>query len=139
MVDLVVGKEGKGKSRILLDYASEQVKSAIGNIVFLDRNSKNMYELNNKIRLIDVNQFDVKTSDEFIGFLLGLLSQDNDLEQILIDGFLQIAHLSVNDFVPAINRISDISNKFNVKIVISLCVDAKDIPDDINANIMASL
>ena len=139
MVDLVVGKEGKGKSRILLDYASEQVKNAIGNIVFLDRNSKNMYELNNKIRLIDVNQFDVKTSDEFIGFILGLLSQDNDLEQVLIDSFLTIVHLDQDNFISTVNRLSDIGEKFNVKFVISICLDAPEIPGEIKANVLAAL
>ena len=139
MVDLIVGKEGKGKSRVLLDYAAEQVKSANGNIVFLDRNTKNMYELSTKIRLIVVNDYDIKNSDEFIGFILGLLSQDNDLEQILIDGFLELSHLAHDDFVPTINRICEISNKFNVKVVISLCADAKDIPEGIDARIMAAL
>ena len=139
MVELIVGKEGKGKSKVLLNYAAEQVKSANGNIVFLDRNSKNMYELSNKIRLIVVNDYDINTCDEFIGFILGLLSQDNDLEQILIDGFFEVSHLSQDNFVASINRISEISNKFKVKFVISICIDAKDVPKELNVNIMASL
>lgn len=139
MVELILGKEGKGKSRALLDYAAEEIKNVNGNIVFLDRNTKNMYELNNKIRLIVVNNYDVKTSDEFIGFILGLLSQDHDLEQILIDGFLDLSHLFQDNFVPTINRLSEISRKFDVKFVISICLDEPDLPEGIDAHIMASL
>ena len=54
MVQLIVGKEGKGKTKHLLDKVNEEIKEASGNIVFLDRSSKHMFELNNRVRLINV-------------------------------------------------------------------------------------
>ena len=54
MVQLVVGKKGKGKTKYLLDKVNAEVQNASGNIVYLDKSTKHMYELNNKIRLIDV-------------------------------------------------------------------------------------
>lgn len=54
MVQLIVGNKGKGKTKHLLDQVNGQVQSASGNIVYLDKSTKHMYELNNKIRLIDV-------------------------------------------------------------------------------------
>ena len=39
-----------------------------------------MYELNNKIRLINVNEFPIKSSEGFLGFICGIISQDHDLE-----------------------------------------------------------
>lgn len=139
MVELILGKEGKGKSRVLLDYAQSEIKTANGNIVFLDKNTKHMYELNNRIRLIDISQYNVKTSDEFIGFLLGLLSQDNDLEQVLIDGFLTVAHLDQDNFVPYVKRMDEISERFKVKFVVSICWDEPDLPEGVEAHIMSAL
>ena len=55
MVQLIVGKKGKGKTKHLLDKVNTAVKTASGNIVYLDKNAKNMYELNNRIRLINVS------------------------------------------------------------------------------------
>ena len=52
MVQLIAGKKGKGKTKCLLDKVNAEVKNILGNIVFLDKNTKHMYELNNKIRLI---------------------------------------------------------------------------------------
>ena len=60
MVQLIVGKKGKGKTKQLLDKVNGAIKAAEGNIVYLDKSSKHMYELNNKIRLIDVPDIRLK-------------------------------------------------------------------------------
>ena len=57
MVQLIVGKKGKGKTKQLLDKVNSEVQSVSGNIVYLDKSTKHMYELNNKIRLIDVSSY----------------------------------------------------------------------------------
>ena len=54
MVQIIAGRKGKGKTKYLLDMANTAVKEAKGSIVYLDKSSKHMYELNNKIRLINV-------------------------------------------------------------------------------------
>ena len=82
MIQIISGEKGKGKTKFLLEKVNEAVKTATGNIVFLDKSTKHMYELNNKVRLINVPELPVDSSDEFTGFLCGILSQDNDLEEI---------------------------------------------------------
>ena len=69
MVQLIVGKKGKGKTKQLLDKVNGVIKTAEGNIVYLDKSTKHMYELNNKVRLIDVSAYPLNNSDEFIGFI----------------------------------------------------------------------
>ena len=93
MIQLIVGKKGKGKTKHLLDKVNTCVKEVTGNIVYLDKSTKHMFELNNKVRLINVADYCITNSDEFIGFLLGILSQDHDLEQIYLDSFLEITCL----------------------------------------------
>ena len=51
MVQLIVGNKGKGKTKQLLDRVNSAIKEANGNIVYLDKSSKHMYDLNNKVRL----------------------------------------------------------------------------------------
>lgn len=93
MVQLIVGEKGKGKTKILLDKANAEVRNANGSVVYLDKSAKHMYELNNKIRLIDVMEYGIENSDEFVGFIRGIVSQDHDLEQMYLDGFLKISRL----------------------------------------------
>ena len=66
MIQLIVGEKGKGKTKVLLDKANTEVKNAHGSIVYLDKSAKHMYELNNKVRLIDVSGFDLQSSGEFL-------------------------------------------------------------------------
>ena len=49
MVQLIVGKKGKGKTKQLLDKVNAEVKTANGNIVYIDKSTKHMFELNNKV------------------------------------------------------------------------------------------
>ena len=44
MVELIVGKKGKGKTKVLLDKVNGAVKEANGSIVYLDKSTKHMYE-----------------------------------------------------------------------------------------------
>ena len=85
MVELIVGKKGKGKTKVLLDKVNGAIKNVNGSIVYLDKSTKHMYELNNKIRLIDVSGYPIINADEFVGFICGIISQDHDLEQIYLD------------------------------------------------------
>ena len=91
MVQIIAGRKGKGKTKHLLDMANDSIKKAIGSIVYLDKSSKHMYELNNRIRLINVNEFPITTSQGFVGFISGIISQDHDIETMFLDSFLKLA------------------------------------------------
>ena len=139
MVQLIVGKKGKGKTKQLLDKVNSAVKEVSGNIVYLDKSSKNMYELNNKIRLINVSDYMISDCDEFIGFICGIISQDHDLEQMYLDSFLVNAHLGGTDVAPAIAKLQKISDTFKVDFVLSISLDEAEIPDSLKENIIVSL
>lgn len=59
MVQIIAGKKGKGKTKHLLDMANAAIKGASGTVVYLDKSAQHMYELNNRIRLINVNEFPI--------------------------------------------------------------------------------
>ncbi len=121
MVELIVGKKGKGKTKVLLDKVNGAVKDANGSIVYLDKSTKHMYELNNKVRLIDVSGFPVKNADEFVGFICGILSQDHDLEQVYLDSFLTTAKLEGKDATGTLDQLSAIGETFKVSFI-SVCL-----------------
>ena len=54
MIEIIAGEKGKGKTKELLAKVNHSVAAASGNIVYLDKSQKHMYELNNKVRLINV-------------------------------------------------------------------------------------
>ena len=128
MVQIIAGEKGKGKTKHLLDKVNESVKSATGNIVYLDKSQKHMYELSNKVRLINASDYLIANGDEFLGFLCGIISQDHDLEEMYLDSFLTIAKLEDEDIERAIIKLEDISSKFHVNFVLSISKNEKDLP-----------
>lgn len=139
MVQFIVGKEGKGKTKHLLDKVNTEIKEAQGNVVYLDKSTKHMFELNNKIRLIDVPEYLVTDSDEFIGFICGIISQDHDLQKMYFDSFLKIACMKEDELEQIVAKIEKISEKFHVDFVISLSRDESELPENIRKNIIVSL
>ena len=139
MVELIVGKEGKGKTKQLLERVNSEIKTASGNIVFLDRNDKHMFELNNKVRLVNVAEYDFTNSSEFLGFVCGILSQDHDIEQMYIDAVLKVAKTDKSELAAVVKRLDLIGKKFNVKFTASVTLDASDIAEEIREYIAVEL
>ena len=139
MIQIIAGVKGKGKTKYLIQKANEEVKTANGNVVYLDKNNKHMYELSNKIRLIDLSEYPVDTYDTFLGFISGVISQDHDLESMYLDSFITVSSVTEEYLGFVLSKLNDISSRFNVNFVISISVDANDIPDQFKENIIISL
>lgn len=139
MVQLIVGKKGKGKTKHLLDKVNSEIKTIPGNIVYLDKSTKHMYELNNKVRLIDVSQYMIENSSEFIGFLCGIISQDHDLQQMYLDSFLKLSCMEGKDVADTIAKLDKISTAFGVDFVLSISVDETELSESLKDKIIVSL
>lgn len=139
MVQLIVGNKGKGKTKHLLDKVNAEIKDVQGNVVYLDKSTKHMFELNNKIRLIDVSDYLVTNSDEFIGFVCGIISQDHDLQHMYFDSFLKISCLNESDISTTIDKLETISTRFNVDFVISISIDEQTLPENLKSKVIVSL
>ena len=139
MVELIVGKKGKGKTKVLLDRVNGAVTEANGSIVYLDKSTKHMYELNNKVRLIDVSSYPLKNADEFVGFICGIISQDHDLEQIYLDSFLKVSKLEDADVTDTLDQLDKIGEKYGISIVVSISLDKEEIPEALQDKIAVAL
>ena len=139
MVSLIVGKKGKGKTKCLLDKVNSEVKTILGSIVYLDKSTKHMFELNNKVRLINVPDFMVSSPEEFVGFLSGIISQDHDLQQMYLDSFLKIACLENTDITPTVEKLEKLGEKFGIEFILSVSMDEEELPAALHNKIVISL
>ena len=139
MVQLIVGKKGKGKTKELLNKVNDQVKNVSGSVVYLDKSTKHMYELNNKVRLINVPDYLISNSQEFLGFICGIISQDHDLEQMYLVSFLKIACVEEGDIAPVIEKLEEISEKFHVNFILSVSLDESELSDALKAKVIMAL
>lgn len=139
MVQLIVGEKGKGKTKHLLDKVNTEVKNVEGSIVYLDKSPKHMYELNNKVRLIDVSEYMIDDSDEFIGFVCGIISQDHDLQQMYFDSFLKTAKLEDKDITPVVEKLEKISEKFGINFTLSVSLDQEKLSMAVRDKVIIAL
>ena len=113
MIHIIAGDKGKGKTKALIDKVNNEVKVVSGTVVFLDNNNKHLYELSNRVKMINCTSYGISKLDSFTGFVRGIISQNSDIENI--------------------------SDMFNVDIVICLATDVNDVPEDFKDCVIAAL
>ena len=139
MIEIICGEKGKGKTKELLSRVNSSIATVSGSVVYLDKSQKHMYELNNKIRLIDVSSYFISDSSEFIGFVSGIISQDHDLQQMYFDSFLKIACLENESIEPVIEKLEKIGEAFGVDFILSVSMDESELPASMKEKIIVSL
>ena len=139
MIQIISGEKGKGKTKILIDKANTEVRAAKGSIVYLDKSNKHMYELSNKIRLENVRDYFIENHSEFIGFICGILSGNHDLQTIYLDSFLKIANINNDNFETVFSKLEQISEAFHVDLVLSISMNADQLPERVKENVIVAL
>jgi len=134
MVSLIVGQKGKGKTKELLDKVNADVKNVTGNIVYLDKDTSHMYELNNKIRLINVSDYEITNAEEFYGFVSGIISQNHDIQQMYFDSYIKISHQEDQDISKNVEKLAALSGKYSVDMVLSVSLERSKFPASIQSN-----
>ena len=131
MVELLIGKKGTGKTKHLIESVNNALTVARGNVVFIgSKLSSNMYDISSKVRMADTADFDIKTYNEFLGFVCGIVSRDYDITNIFIDGIFKIVGSdNLDGFEEFLNRLEDLGNKFGISFVMSVSIDADTAPD----------
>lgn len=140
MIELIIGNKGKGKTKVILDRAEADLKNSTGNIIFVDKNLEKMHGLNYKIRLVDMTDYDVENTDQFMGFINGIISQNSDIEEIILDSFLSVAYIDTDEgMVSSVEKIKAISEKHNVKFVLSVSRDEEHLPEALKGLVTVAL
>lgn len=139
MIRLISGAKGKGKTKYILDKANEEAKNSDGIVIYLDKNSKHMFELDRSIRLINVKEYPVYDLNSLMGFICGLISGNSDIEAIYFDSFLTLAGLDDQDPSDALDKLIVLSDKLGVEFIISLSMDEHMLDERFNQYLELSL
>ncbi len=137
MIHILTGEKGDGKTKRILDMANEAVKTSHGNIIFIDSDNQNMYGLHYNIRFIETSDFPISNYRELIGFICGIISQDNDIEKIYIDSVNQILkNLDNYDLIKFVRKLSYLSQKYSSEFFLSLSTSEESIPYELRDLVM---
>ena len=127
MVKVLVGHKGTGKTKMMVDLANEQAEKANGTVLFINKNARLTYDLKHEIRFVTMEDYQgVTDSDEYIGFIYGIISSDHDIEAIYIDSILKFANFSLGDLPKFLERLDNISKQYGMDFTVSLSADKEE-------------
>ena len=130
MVELLIGKKGTGKTKALVDKVNTALTVAKGNVVFIAKNSDQMYAVDSKARMATTSDFDIRSYNELLGFIYGIVSRDYDITNIFVDGIFKIIGTdNLDGFEDFLKRLETLSRNQNISFVISVSIDADTAPE----------
>ncbi len=130
MVNLLTGQKGSGKTQQMIEAANLKAKECDGNVVFIKNSHNDTYSLSFDIRAICMDDYpSIRNIDEYTGFLYGMLSANNDIQVIFIDGILKQASVSLENIPRFIDRLDNISKRHDVEFFVSISASKGDLGD----------
>jgi energy-coupling factor transporter ATP-binding protein EcfA2 len=129
MIGFVCGVKGSGKTKKMVEMANGIVNDALGKVVFVDDNTRHMFNLKHSIRLVTTDDFALNNHDSIYGFLVGLIAGDFDIHTIFVDSFLRMTNSSVTEVEPLVRRLEPIMEQNNVRLILSISADVENVPD----------
>ena len=126
MVKMIMGHKGSGKTKRMIELANEKVEKSQGNVIYINKNHRLTYDLKYRIRVICMEDFvHITNSDEYIGFLYGVLGMDRDVDTVFIDGVLRHADITLGNMPEFIDRLKDISAEYQTEFIVNVSTSKK--------------
>ena len=128
MIYLVVGAQGTGKTKYLVEEANHEKELGNANIVFVDTDDSQVRILDHKIRLINAKSYKIKSTEGLIGFISGILARDYDIGKIYVDGIYDIVDINEGNIEDLITRLESLSEYSKSDIYLGLDWTKEDVP-----------
>lgn len=129
MIKLITGKRGSGKTKVLIDAIHEAERNSKGNVVAIQKGSSLNTDITYKVRLVNIEDYDVEGVDAFYGFVAGILSSDHDCTDIFVDATLKITGREYAKVGEMFEKLDKISAETTITCTIS--ADNSELSDNI--------
>ena len=85
MIHVIMGLKGSGKTKKLLGAIHETVAASQGDVVCIEYGKKLTYDVSYKVRLVDSQEYGIRSAEMLKGFLSGLHAGNFDITHVFID------------------------------------------------------
>ena len=123
MINLIPGKKGTGKTKILVDSIKKASENATGNVVCIERGMQLTYDLPHNVRLADSEEYGINSFDSFYGFVAGLMAGNYDIQEVFVDGILKIGGRDYDALGNMLEKVAVLTKDVNVTFTVSADVD----------------
>ncbi len=126
MIKIITGKRGSGKTKILIDSIHEAEKNSNGNVVAIQKGSSLNTDITHKVRLVNIEDYQVEGADAFYGFVAGILASDHDCTDIFVDATLKIIGRDYDKLGEMLEKLAAITPSTTITLTIS--ADNSELP-----------
>ena len=124
MVRLIMGANGAGKTKQLIELIHAAVESENGSVVCIEPSADMTYDISYNVRLVNAGEYNVDSFDCLRGFLCGMYAGNYDISHVFVDNLCKIAGTSdlmaVEKFLNWLERFSE---KNSVKFTVTITAD----------------
>ena len=94
MVNIMMGPEGSGKTKQLIGALNQAVQRESGSIVCIEKGDTLRFDVDHKVRLIDIKDYAYGGYPFLRGFISGLHAGNFDITHIFMDNLYKLAQSS---------------------------------------------
>ena len=91
MVRLIMGDNGAGKTKQLIELVHASVAEEGGCVVCIEPGADMTYDISYNVRLVNAGEYNVDSFECLRGFLCGLYAGNYDISHVFVDNLCKIA------------------------------------------------
>ena len=129
MVKIITGNKGSGKTKVLIEAIHDAEKKSNGNVVAIQKGSSLNTDITYKVRLVNIEDYQIEGFDAFYGFIAGILSSDHDCTDIFVDATLKITGRDYAKLGEMFDKLAKITPDTTVTLTVS--ADNDELPDSV--------
>ena len=127
MVRLIMGANGAGKTKQLIELVHAAVDAENGSVVCIEPSADMTYDISYNVRLVNASEYQISSFECLRGFISGMYAGNYDISHIFLDNLAKIAKnkdaQGIEDFL---NWLDVFSEKNMVKFTVTLSADEAD-------------
>ncbi|MBS7262589.1 MAG: hypothetical protein KIG36_03155 [Eubacteriales bacterium] len=136
MIELIYGKKGSGKTKRIIASANEAVRSTKdGCVVFIDDNSRYMYDLDRNIRFVATENYGLHDAESLYHFICGGTAVNYGIEYLYIDGLKKIVNTDLASLEGFFSKLNTLSDQNGFRVVMTISAEPEEMPDFLKAYI----
>lgn len=131
MLKFIVGLKGAGKTKEIVAQANTAVAETKGCVAFIEKGTKLIHEIDNRIRLADTEEYIIADAAGLYGMVAGMYASNHDITHIFIDSALKIIGNDVAALAELAEKLNAFSEKHGVAVVATNSIAKEDLPESV--------
>ena len=136
MIKLIVGHKGSGKTKALIQMATDAVETSKGNVVCVEKGDTLKFDPPHRVRLQENDDSRSSGWDASYGFYAGLFAGNYDITEVFVDGIFKVGGKDFVAFGVFIEKLAKLLETNGATMTLTVSCEKEDLPAGIHKYII---